>query len=117
MKNKIFTILLSLLMVLSTTNIVFAEVEYPFTVTYHFKYMTSATEWAEKTWSQKVNSNSGSASKIINKIVSDTTPKQITDGDTLYTFAKKWKGQGQTLDSTERVYIYNKDYTEETHIL
>lgn len=116
MKNKIFTVLLSLLMVLSTINIVFAEVEYPFTVTYHFKYMTSATDWAEKTWSQKVKSNSGSASKVINKIVSDTTPKTIKTNDTIYTFAKKWKGQGQVLDSTERVYIKNADYTEATDI-
>lgn len=116
MKNKIFTILLSLLMVLSTTNIIFAEVEYPFTVTYHFKYHTSATEWAEKTWSQKVSGNSGSASKVINKIIGDNVPPKYTDDGKEYYFAKKWKGQGETKDSTERVYIYNKDYTEATDI-
>ena len=103
-------------MVLSTINIVFAEVEYPFTVTYHFKYMTSATDWAEKTWSQQVKSNSGSASKVINKVVSDTTPKTITTSDTVYTFAKKWKGQNQILNSSERVYIKNAEYTKATDI-
>ena len=107
MKNKIFTILLSLLLVLSTFNIVYAEVEYPFVVTYHFKYRTSATAWGEKTWSQKVTSNSGSASKVINKIISDSTVKTITTEDTIYTFKKTWTGEGKTLNSTDRVYIYN----------
>lgn len=119
MKNKIFTILIAILLVLTTTNIVFAEVEYPFTVTYHFRYKTSATEYTEKTWSQEVKSNSGSASKVINKVVPDTTPKKYTENGREYVFAKKWVGPNtpqEGIASTERVYIYNKDYEAETHI-
>lgn len=119
MKNRILTILLAILVVLSTTNIVFAEVEYPFTVTYHFKYKTSATEYAEKTWSQQVRDNSTTASKVINKIVPDTTPKKYTENGREYIFAKRWVGPDtpkEGVASTERVYIRNKDYEAETHI-
>ena len=101
MKNKIITILLSLLMVLSTTNIAFAA---DGNLVVHYKYL--GINAVEKTGSVTISKG---GSKLISKIV--TIPKNVSDNNYEYTYEGNWIIDGDPKADTER--IYNSDYDKD----
>ena len=91
------------------------EVEYPFTVTYHFYYKDVNDNWVDASWSQSVTSAKFSASKKVSYF-NKYPPKTVTTDSVIYTFEGTWTGDLGTVDASDKVSITGTMFTEATDI-
>lgn len=89
------------------------EPEYPFTVTYNFKFRKANGEWTTQTWNVKVTGNTGSSSKAMsyyNRQVVNNHAEVVKVGKITYTYTGQWvSDDGHTYATSDKITVKNSE--------